>query len=219
VRGFGFGLWPKNLPKLPYKGDTHYFRIGDGTIESGFLTNAYPLDYALWTRGRIYVNDYTVASPSDCIEVVAWNPTTHAGGAWAGNIQPIAQGTPQIGSVQFAGWGKNFHMVVLGSGFGKAPVPMPYRGNTAFFNFVDFRYHPFAFNNASSLWGAGGGSDPVTLVYHSWTNTRIEIDGFAGAYGSGHGRTRTVVEQNDPVIISVWNTTNDLPTAWGGNIH
>lgn len=94
---------------------------------------------------------------------------------------------PQIELLTLIGTGKDMQIIVTGKGFGAAPNPMPFTGNTAY----------FCFFNAESKWSAGynGGPTPetsVTLNYISWTDTRIQINGFAGDYGPESGYVNNI---------------------------
>jgi len=109
-------------------------------------------------------------------------------------------------------------MTVNGSGFGAAPAAMPYTGDLNYFEFTDFRTHcdgAELFNAGFENWGVGPNS--VTLTYQSWSDTKIVINGFAGAYGTGC----YTYQVGDPVGINVWSTSGTSITgpqaAWAGN--
>jgi len=207
IRGTGLGHWPSSLPALPFTGDIQYFRIGDvGKGEAGFIGDAYTVNYQVWTPNEIRIG-YNVAIANDNFVIVAHNPQTHLGSAWAGVIPPVTPGRPIIASVTLSGSGEHLGMVITGSGFGKNPSV----------GFTDWRLHPFGFNNQSALWGAGD-SGQITLVYGERRKKRIVVHGFAGAYGSGSGSTQFAALPNDPVTISVTNVKTGLWAHWGGNV-
>ena len=207
IRGSGLGHWPVSQPALPYTGDVPYFRIGDvGKGEAGFIGDAYTVNYQIWKPDEIRIG-YTVAIPNDNFVIVAHNPETHLGSAWAGVVPPITPGRPTIESVTFSPSGEPLHIVITGSGF----------GNDAHVGFGDWRMHSFEFNHQSLLWGASD-SGAITLVYGERKKKRVVIDGFAGDYGTGSGSTQSAALPNDPVLITVTNPKTGLYAQWGGNV-
>jgi len=105
--------------------------------------------------------------PGDAIILGVWNPSSGLGATWGGNV-PGGSGEPQITSVTFSGSGQNLQMIVQGSGFGNAPVSMPYTGNLNYFIFDDARTQctgSTLFEAGTTAWGHR--SDSVTLVYES----------------------------------------------------
>jgi hypothetical protein len=113
-------------------------------------------------------------------------------------------------------------MIVRGAGFGAAPATMPYTGDLNQFIFGNFRTHCGA---SSSLFQAGSKSwgrwppDSLNLVYQSWSDREIVINGFAGTYGTNCN----TIQAGDPIIITVWNSGDSdqtgPQTAWGGFVR
>jgi len=218
VNGSGFGTLPSSLP---FDGDTSYFRVADaaqlGFGEWGYAGDANNLTYESWSDTEIQVSGFG-GQPGDAVALAVWNPSSGVGATWGGSV-PGGSGTPQITSVTFSGSGQNLQITVQGSGFGNAPVTMPFTGNLDYFGFGDFQSHCGA---GSALFGAGFGgwgvvsASSVTLNYQSWSDTQIVINGFAGSYGEGCA----ILQDGDPVVINVWNTSDTgftgLQTAWGG---
>jgi len=218
VNGSGFGTLPSSLP---FNGDSSYFRIADaaqiGFGEWGFSGDANTLTYESWSDTQIQVSGFG-GQPGDAVTLALWNPSSGVGATWGGSV-PGGSGTPQITSVTFSGSGQNLQITVQGSGFGNAPVTMPFTGDLNSFGFGDFQSHCGA---GSSLFGAGFdgwgvvSASSVTLNYQSWSDNQIVINGFAGTYGEGCA----TLQDGDPVVINVWNTSdtgfNGPQTAWGG---
>lgn len=222
--GLGFGYLPT---PLPFTGTLRWFRIGDltcfrvspGNCEAGFSGDNYPLTYASWSDNQVVISHYQIASPGDAVELAIWRPEskdTQDAAVWGGNIPPIKPGTPQISTVEFSGAGKDLHITVVGQGFGDAPPGVPGTGDTAFFRVGDYAFHSSDVQ-FSIFFRAGYRNkslvDNITLAYSSWSDTKIEIAGFAGAYGNG-----LAVRRGDPISIALWSTRNGLATAWGGRI-
>ena len=217
VKGSGFGTLPHSLP---FPGDTSYFRMADAAEvvhgEWGYAGDASTLTYTYWSDTIIKVRGFG-GQPGNAITIAVWNPDTGEGATWGGDV-PIPT-VPNIASVSFSGTGKNLQIVVDGSGFGNAPVSMPFTGNLKYFAFSDFRSHcgggSSQFVAGFEGWGAGFAS-PVTLKYKYWTNNKIVIGGFGGSYGQGCA----TLKNGDPVVINVWNTGDqectEPQTAWGG---
>jgi len=113
---------------------------------------------------------------------------------------------PHITSVDFSGAGPNLHFVVHGSGFGPAPVPMPYTG--------DISGITFYFDDITHDWTGGDLSVGVTLRYISWTDSEIVVDGFSGGYGA-NGWVDT---PGDHVSIRVTNVASGKSTSWEGRL-
>jgi hypothetical protein len=209
-------------------GDCEYFRIGNATCnkrnpggcEAGYLGDAYTVNFNSWLDNQIQISGYTVGQPGDAIEVGVWNSQNQADGTvWAGNVLPLQPGTPQIYSVVFGGAGKNLHITIYGAGFGSAQnlgCTLPCKNSdTGFLRFGDYAYHSFA-GNCGVCFYAGFTGSSVTMNYTSWSDTKITMSGFAGAYG----QNGMVVRPGDPIAIDVFstNSSGDLSTAWSGTV-
>jgi hypothetical protein len=221
VQGSGFGPAP---PGLPCVCDTADFRIGDnaqlGHGEWGYTGDGNTLAYESWNNTKIKVSGLG-AFAGDSLILALWNTGSGKGATWAGNAPPVAVNAPSISSVTFTGSGSNLEITVTGKHFGKAPRSLPHFGDLDTFYFWDARTHC---GSESSLFSAGGNyfgerpADTVTLDYQLWSNTKISVKGFGGAYGAGCA----VVRRHDPVAVSIWDSgaTSDtgLQSAWGGRI-
>jgi hypothetical protein len=213
VRGSGFGT---PTVSLPYSGDVSNFRIGDnaqfGQDEWGYTGDTNVLRYTVWSGSEVEVSGLG-AEPGDALVVAVWNALTGRGATWAGDVPPVSAGAPKITSVSFSALGTpvDLHVVVKGEGFGPAPTALPLVGDLNWFYFWDGRAHC----GTSAAFAAGGRyfgdapADAVTLRYRSWSDTKIVIGGFAGAYGVGCSK----VQSGDPVAISVWSTADTSETG------
>jgi hypothetical protein len=221
IIGKGFGTLPLALPQV---GDTSYFRIGDaaqtGHAEWGYNGDANELNYESWSDTKIVVGGF-MGSPGDALTIALWNPSTDMGATWGGNVPATSPGALNITSVDFSGVAPNMLITVSGSGFGKAPVSMPYTGDLNYFSLGDFRTRcagtSASFNAGWNGWGVVPPSN-VTLMFQSWSDNLIQISGFAGAYGKGC----EVLMMGDPITITIWNTSDSQATgeqtSWGGFI-
>ena len=213
VKGHGFG---GPTVALPFFGEVSNFRIGDdaqlGDGDWGYTGDGHALHYVVWTPQEIEVSGLG-ASPSDALVIALWNAVTKRGMTWGGNVPPVTTDTPRITSVAFSSLGTpvDLRIVVKGAGFGAAPRTLPFVGDLNSFSFWDGRTHC----GSSAAFTAGGGyfggapADAVTLRYQSWTDTKIVIGGFRGAYGTGCAK----VLSGDPVAVSVWNTGDSSGTG------
>ena len=213
VKGHGFG---GPTVALPHFGEVSNFRIGDdaqlGEGDWGYSGDGHPLHYLVWTPREVEVSGLG-ASPGDALVIALWNAVTKRGMTWGGNVPPVTPGTPTITSVAFSSLGTpvDLRIVVKGAGFGAAPIRRPFVGDLNSFSFWDGRTHC----GSSAAFTAGGAyfgdapADAVTLRYQSWTDTKIVIGGFRGAYGTGCAKVRS----GDPVAVSVWNTSDSSGTG------
>jgi hypothetical protein len=205
VRGNRLGFLP-TTDQLPYTGDIKYFRIGDGAGgEWGYKGDTSTLLYKVWTSKEVYACGFG-GLPGTSVVVALWNPTSGNGATWGGNVPPPPKGTPKITGISFSGSGKSLHVTVTGTGFGGAPHTMPYTGDLNDFAFWDGRSHC----TGSAQFTAGGAyfgtraADAVTLVYTSWTSTKIVVSGFSGSYGS----KCAVAMSDDPVAVTVYDSAD-----------
>ena len=108
---------------------------------------------------------------------------------------PAFAQTPEINSVQFTGSAGSYTLTLQGSGFGSPTVSLPHQGDVS-----NFRVGDSATFNESGYTG-----DADTLLFKSWTNTEIVVEGFGGQPG-------------DAVTIALWNSTSQNGATWGGNV-
>jgi serine/threonine protein kinase len=222
INGSGFGTLPRQA--LPFQGDTLFFRIAVaaqiGFGEWGFSGDAKGFLYESWSDTQIQIAGLE-AQTGDAIQIALWNPASDKGATWGGNI-PGGIRTPRITSVTFSGSGESLQIIVHGTGFGNAPVPMPYSGDLNQFILGDLRTHcgggSALFEAGAGRWGHGS-PDLLTLNYQSWSDNEIVISGFAGSYG----QDCYTVQNGDPVTIIIWNSSasdqTGPQTAWGGFVH
>ncbi|MGA7219708.1 MAG: IPT/TIG domain-containing protein, partial [Candidatus Sulfotelmatobacter sp.] len=81
--------------------------------------------------------------------------------------------TPKITSISKITTAKDQTITITGTGFGTHAA---YTGDTNYISFYD----------ETKKWEAGykPDNDTVTLIVNSWTNTKITVGGFAGAWGT-----------------------------------
>jgi MBG domain/Domain of unknown function (DUF4214)/MBG domain (YGX type)/Abnormal spindle-like microcephaly-assoc'd, ASPM-SPD-2-Hydin/Immunoglobulin domain len=220
ISGAGFGRLPT---ATPFTGDSPCFRIADsaqvGDGEWGYSGDAKILTYQAWSDSQITVSGL-IAQPGDALAIAVWNPTTGAGVTWGGNVPGGSAITPTITSVLFTGSGQTSQVTISGSGFGNAPVQMPYSGVLDNFALTDWVVHS-GYDSSFFAAGYGGwgvnGPSSVTANFVSWTSTQITISGFGGAYGQGP----LILQPGDPVTFTIWSTTDSTytgpQTTWGGS--
>ncbi len=97
---------------------------------------------------------------------------------------------PKIKSVSKITTAEHQTITITGTGFG---TQAPYTGDTKFISFYD----------ENKKWEAGyePDNDTVTLIVNSWTNTKITLGGFAGAWGTD-GWTLAAGNKEE---IRLWN--------------
>lgn len=103
--------------------------------------------------------------------------------------------TPTIGSVQWTGSAGNYTLIVSGSGFGSATVPLAFTGDVSNFAISD--------RSQQAEWGYTGDANLLTFLY--WSDSTIAVSGFGGQPG-------------DAVVISLWNSISQAGVTWGGNV-
>jgi hypothetical protein len=138
------------------------------------------------------------------------------GGNIAGNL-----GTA-ISSVAVSGSGRNLKFIISGSGFGKAPVKMPYTGDLNFVRLIDWGQLECVDSDSDGLFEAGFSTwgiytaDTVWLRYVSWSNT-------PDRHQRIQWRIRRRMRQGlgrGPIAIAIYasrDTSDSGPqTAWAG---
>jgi hypothetical protein len=91
-------------------------------------------------------------------------------------------------------------ITIRGSGFGTRPA---YTGDSDAIRVSDLT------RNWNAGWANDPGGDKVTLSVASWTDTRIVIAGFGGAYGS----EQNSVAAGDNLSFQVWNAQSGVGPA------
>jgi hypothetical protein len=116
------------------------------------------------------------------------------------HIVPQAAGSPKITRVSRVRAKQTQRIVISGTGFG---TMQPYDGDSGYIKIRD--------NTAG--WDAGytGTSeyDAVFLNVTSWSNHKIVIAGFTGAYGDSYW----YLSKGDSLTISVWNAQTGMGPA------
>jgi hypothetical protein len=108
---------------------------------------------------------------------------------------------PKIKSVSKITTAQFQTITIKGSGFGTHAA---YTGDSAY----------IAVNDKTRRWQAGysGFNDTITLIVHSWANTKIVLGGFSGAWGT-HNYTLAV---GDKIQVQVWNAQTGAGPASKG---
>jgi hypothetical protein len=104
---------------------------------------------------------------------------------------------------------QNQKIVIKGKGFG---TTLPFNGNSCCLEFIMNQSGPGCY------WTAGGYDNEVTLNVTHWSDQKIVIKGFTGAYG-GYGGCWTLYP-SDAVTIEVWNfQTKAGPATWNTTVR
>jgi hypothetical protein len=100
-------------------------------------------------------------------------------------------------------------IVIKGKGFGKMK---PYDGDSCCIEFTDINVQ------CSSVWSAGYLGDAVTLDVTKWSNDKIVVAGFTGAYGGNGGCS--ILWPGSYITLDVWNAqTRSGPATWNGTVQ
>ena len=105
-------------------------------------------------------------------------------------VSDVSNTTPTITSVSTITTAQHQTITITGTGFGTHKA---YTGNSNFISFYD----------QSKKWEAGyePDRDTVSLIVHSWTNTKITLGGFAGKWGTSN----FTLAVGNKEKIRVWN--------------
>lgn len=214
ISGSGFGKFPY---PLPFHGDTAFLRIENPShrFESAYLDDKFAVRYLAWTDRKIEIGDIAFRTPGDDLEIGIWNPQTGRAAAWAGNIPPLAPGTPRVASASFAYRAARLQIRLTGIGFGDLP-PGTRIAAGPYLVVGDLRYHDFIFHTGARSVGftAGNdGGDPLTLFV--WRDREIDISLPTVAQKSAG---RVGVHPGDPICIFVMNPTTKGMVSWSGRV-
>jgi hypothetical protein len=100
-------------------------------------------------------------------------------------------------------------IIIKGTGFGKMK---PYDGDSCCIEFTDTNVQ------CSSFWSAGYPDDAVTLDVTKWSNDKIVVAGFTGAYGGNGGCS--ILWPGSDIRLDVWNAqTRSGPATWNGTVQ
>lgn len=210
VVGHHFG---SPVAAVPFTGDASNFRIQDndqlgapGSGEWGYGTDVNTLTYERWTPNEVVVTGAGLAA-GDGFFVALQNAASGRGASYGGNVPGGAGSNPVITAVGASSLGHlpSLRISVVGSGFGSPPRTLPFVGDVDQFYLSDPEVHC---GGASALTAGGSyfgtrSADAVTLRFVQWTNTKIVIAGFGGAYGSGCN----AVSGGDAFAVSVWSSS------------
>ncbi len=102
----------------------------------------------------------------------------------------VSAAAPKITSISKVTTAKHQTITITGSGFGTHKA---YTGNSPFISLYD----------QNRKWEAGyqPDGDTVTLIVHSWTDTKITLGGFAGKWGTSN----FTLAVGNKVKFRVWN--------------
>ncbi len=206
IKGKDFGAPPVTLPCNACTAPELKF------FDNATFRNIETPNILTWTKTSITLSGVT-GSAGDSISLIITNDSSGSIATSGGNFPGKH---PKIKSATLSGSGQTLHMVITGSGFGRAPQGVP--GNTVipYFQFLDWR----AVNSFSAGYTGQGYTDTVTLNYASWSDTQIVIDGFGGQYGQdGYS-----IASGDPFIITLFAPPGIIPgqtgpqTSTGGRV-
>jgi hypothetical protein len=107
----------------------------------------------------------------------------------------ILPGAPLIDSATFSGATGDYTVTFTGSGFGSAPISLPYTGDLPNFRIGD----------SAPLAESGYTGDAYFLTFTEWTDTSVTVSGFSGWPG-------------DAVTVAIWNQRSHLAATWGGTV-
>ena len=105
-------------------------------------------------------------------------------------VSDVASVAPKITSVSMINTAKHQTITITGTGFGTHKA---YTGNSPYISMYD----------QSKKWEAGyqPDGDTVTLIVHSWTDTKITLGGFAGKWGTSN----FTLAAGNKEKIRIWN--------------
>ena len=204
ISGEGFGT-------VPTDADSDYLQVWDDTAGWGVGYRAAinasrghaTLEVGRWTPNEIEVMKFGIGSGAkqwmlkggDKIRISVWNPETGTGPAtFDSTVADAAEGSvvPHIATVTPISTQKDQTILIKGQGFGFIP------------DSEEDEATPFLIiRDLNGKWEAGRArnSYAVMLRVSRWTNTEIELAGFAGKYGFGTWR----LNSGDQISIRVWN--------------
>jgi len=107
----------------------------------------------------------------------------------------VTTSAPTISSVQWTGSAGNYTLILNGSGFGSATVPLAFTGDVANFAIED--------QAQQAEWGYTGDASGLTYLY--WSDSTVAVSGFGGQPG-------------DAVVVALWNSASQAGATWGGNV-
>jgi hypothetical protein len=197
ISGRGFGT------RTPYNGNSNYLLIRDVTRgwNAGWDGDWVHLDVAEWSDAKIVIKGFTGGygaffwslQPGDQVEVDIWNPELGTRPAtYTTFVGPVARPAGPhselaITSISSILPQQNQTIVIYGKGFGSRA---PYNGNS---NYLLIR-------DVTRGWEAGWDGNLVHLDVVGWSDVKIVIQGFTGAYGGSWS-----LRPGDQVEVHIWN--------------
>ena len=115
-------------------------------------------------------------------------------------VETSNAGEPRVESVSAVMSKQTQTITLTGSGFG---THEPYTGDSDYIRISDLT------KRWNAGWSKDPGSDKVTLIVSSWTDTSIVISGFDGAYGAWGNS----VSAGDTISFQLWNAQTGLGPA------
>jgi hypothetical protein len=158
-----------------------------------------------WTDREIVLSGIKGAAGTSYFFAVKNDSLDATAAGWAdlpGGPQP-----PVIRRVALQKTGSKLHIVVTGSGFGNAPPGVPGNTDIPYFGFITWMAGQQP-NSGHYPWFAGYPGNAVTLNYKSWSDSKIEVDGF----GSFYGNNNFFVNTGDAAAVVVYSV---LPNGGG----
>ena len=204
--GSGFGTGGPS----GFTGDSGIFEFQDLTqgwnAGDANTSNTVTVQFGTWSDTKVVINGFGgafgqggfVLKSGDTLNVALANPQT---GLWGSAEATVSAVRPAIttwspGSISIA---QNQTIAFNGSGFGTGG-PSGFTGDSGIFEFQDL----------TQGWNAGDAntSNTVTVQFGTWSDTKVVINGFGGAFGQGG----FVLKPGDTVNVALENLQSGL---WG----
>ncbi len=182
-------------------------------VDAPKLASSVAYNITGWSNTSITLTGIAVPA-GDAIFLGATNDAAKNLATWSGNVPgKVKPQNPKIKSVAFSGSGQTLQITVTGSGFGSAPSGVPGSGDIPFLEYLEWSVkdkQQFNYPWAAG-WNGQGFTDTVTFNYTSWSDTKIVINGFGGAYGT----QGFVATKGDPFVLLVWQPPGVIPGSTG----
>ena len=157
-----------------------------------------------WTDSQIVIQSFggdygqlgMVINPGDNLSITVTNPQTGEQGSLAVTVPSAV--APVISNVSFQPNNGDWVMTVVGSGFGTQPTFTD--GTTPYLKILD----------TTDGQSAGYTGDLAKVTVTSWTDTSIEVTGFAG---DNTGLNLVVINPGDAITVTVWNPQTKVESA------
>jgi len=180
----------------------HRYEGGFEGILAAFRVSGKQADWMLAKGITEQISDPQALSPSQGMPNDSGQPNaeqpplnTSPSGVETSNL-----GEPRVESVSAVMSKQTQTITLTGSGFG---THEPYSGDSDYIRISDLT------KRWNAGWSKDPGSDKVTLIVSSWTDTSIVISGFDGAYGAWGNS----VSAGDTISFQLWNAQTGLGPA------